>query len=243
MPIYVRENHSRTFDKTDPADADRMGFGAQEIRDLKEDIVERLELEHMWDSSQEVTTGDGDGYHKKVSMKAITTPAAIATSGAVYVKTDTGDELHYQDDSVNEIQITKDGYLDLSSRKSHYISATMSVDHDVTGGLATIQFDTEQEDANGEYNPATYKMTAGEDGFYLLSALIYIEEGVDLYIYKNGVSFISIPESSGMATYGEPMRIANLSTILNLTETDYIEIKGNGGIIYASNSILKFKGM
>lgn len=49
--------HSRSWDEADPANADKAGLGATEIRDLKVDISERLEIGHVWGES---TTYDGE---------------------------------------------------------------------------------------------------------------------------------------------------------------------------------------
>ena len=48
---------TRTWDEADPADADLAKYGAQEIRELKVDISERMALEHYF------TVGGTEGYH------------------------------------------------------------------------------------------------------------------------------------------------------------------------------------
>ena len=40
-------DHSRTFDKTDPANTDKAGLGDDEIRDFKEDVEERMQKDQL----------------------------------------------------------------------------------------------------------------------------------------------------------------------------------------------------
>ena len=207
-----------------------MGFGAQEIRELKEDLVERMELEHQWDSSVDTTIYTGDGYHKKVTLKAISTPSTMSDAGILYTKLDGSDsELHYLDDAGTEAQLTKDGALNLDNMNKSYVYAVMSADQDISS-LATVQFDTETYDTSSEYNPATYRFTANEAGLYVVAFKINFYTEIDIHIYKNGSSIKNFevynlldPYLSAYFTHAYAR-----SCYVPLAASDYIEIKAAG---------------
>jgi hypothetical protein len=49
--------HTQSWDQSDPANADKAGLGATEIRDVKRDVDERMSIAHKWGDS---TTYDGE---------------------------------------------------------------------------------------------------------------------------------------------------------------------------------------
>jgi len=231
MPLYTRANHTRTIDKDDPDDANRMGFGAQEIRQFKEDVQERMELEHQWANSVDTSAGDADGFHKKTTLKSISTPSAIVGAGILYTKLEGEDsELHYLDDADTETQLTKDGTINFDALDKSYVYVKMSADTQDVSSLATVEFDDEITDDSDEFNPATYKFTANKTGLYLVTFKINFYKNVDLYIYKNGVeekgcsiTFLDY-QSGGYAHWHNYGRAFYVS----LAATDYIEIKAEG---------------
>jgi hypothetical protein len=55
--------HTALWTEIKPANADNINQGAQEIRNLRRDIRERLELDHVWNIDTST-----DGYHNKLTM-------------------------------------------------------------------------------------------------------------------------------------------------------------------------------
>ena len=94
--------------ESQPADTEDIDLGASRIRNLKEDISERLEIDHSWD-------GDGDdGEHKKVTFTdpLVSDPANVANKGFLYTKdVSSKAELHWIDEDGNVVQITNAGAL------------------------------------------------------------------------------------------------------------------------------------
>jgi hypothetical protein len=89
-----------------PADTEAANLLGLRLRNLKQDIRERGEVDHDWDD-----TADG-GKHESVTLKVQgSDPVLTGTDAAVYGKDDgSGDtELYFEDDSGNVVQLTKDG--------------------------------------------------------------------------------------------------------------------------------------
>ena len=104
---------SRTWNaayEAQPADTEDVSLGATRIRNLKEDINERLSIDHSWD-------GDGDdGEHTKITFTAplASDPATVTNKGFLYPKdVSTKIELHWRDEDGNIVQITNAGNLNL----------------------------------------------------------------------------------------------------------------------------------
>jgi len=88
-----------------PANGDDASEGALRIRNLKRDIRERLELDHIMDES------DNDGLHEKVTFAApISKPTAVTDQGFLYTKDVSAKaELFWLDEDDNEVQLTSAG--------------------------------------------------------------------------------------------------------------------------------------
>ena len=90
-----------------PADSQSASQGATRIRELKNDISERLEVDHSW-------AGDAnDGAHKWCTMiEQASDPTNVANRGFVYAK-DVGGitELYYIDSAGTVTQITSNGTI------------------------------------------------------------------------------------------------------------------------------------
>lgn len=88
-----------------PADTDDAAEGALRIRNLKEDVQERGEVDHSW-------AGDAnDGAHKKVTLlEQAGNPSSAANTGFLYTKDVAGiTELFWEDSSGNILQLTSGG--------------------------------------------------------------------------------------------------------------------------------------
>ncbi len=104
---------TRTWDaayEADPDNTDQASLYAQEMRQLKVDIRERLTVDHSWDGDAD------DGIHEKVNFEvqgADPTPVT-AGEGVLYTKLDgAADELYFKDGATNVLQLTKGGGLNL----------------------------------------------------------------------------------------------------------------------------------
>lgn len=117
-----------------PPDSQAASQGANRIRELKNDIAERLEVDHSW-------AGDThDGAHNKVSLKLQAgdpTEPATGSYGMLYTKNDgDSDELYFKDDLGNVIQLTNGGQLLLNGQLGSYYLARGN--HTGTQVMATI---------------------------------------------------------------------------------------------------------
>ncbi len=102
---------TRTWDasyEASPPDSQAASQGATRIREVKQDIRERLAVDHSM-------AGDAnDGAHNKATLlEQSADPTAAANTGFVYAK-DVGGitELFYEDSSGNVIQVTNNGSID-----------------------------------------------------------------------------------------------------------------------------------
>jgi len=109
--------HSRNFGSSLPSGTDRVGTFYSEIDDFKDDIKQRLTLDHYMDDVLTDGANNQDGRHRQVTMKEKSSdPSNLANTGIVYTKdVDDVTELFYLDDSGNAVQITDDGSLNLGS--------------------------------------------------------------------------------------------------------------------------------
>lgn len=100
---------TRTWDaayEAIPEDDDDALEGAQRIRHIKEDLRERLEVDHSLDGDTH------DGKHNKVTLRTVAAPTLDTGDMAVYAKTVSGKpELFVKDSDGNEIQITTTGSI------------------------------------------------------------------------------------------------------------------------------------
>lgn len=114
--------HTRDYDVSDPADDDKSGLGAQEIREFKVDFKERMGADHQTQNLEDTTLPTADGYHKKVTMEEHATDASAATirdglsspadAGIVFVELkDDIAELFYLDENGDKAQLTTGGVL------------------------------------------------------------------------------------------------------------------------------------
>lgn len=170
-------SHSRSWDATSPLNTIKAGLVADETRKLKEDFQERMTLDHNIASGIDTSSRSADGFHKKVTMKAITTPTAIGDAGIFFVKTISGcQELVFLDGSGSEHVLTSQGKLKLFG---NFRMSYVSVDSGVEAA------DKLDEYADGQFVPE-------ESGYYyfrLARKYSEIVEVIDVgdYVYVNGV--------------------------------------------------------
>jgi len=84
-------SHSNVFDITTPTDDNFAGDGDDKIRQNQIDLKERLELDHYMDGEVLTTLPNADGYHKKVTLKALSADPLIVneTIGTIIITNDT----------------------------------------------------------------------------------------------------------------------------------------------------------
>ena len=81
--------HTNSWDETAPANSTQAGNGAEEIRKLKTDIKERLEMDHHMSGELDTDEPDAEGRHKKVTMTVLADdPAHITGTAILYMKAD-----------------------------------------------------------------------------------------------------------------------------------------------------------
>lgn len=93
--------------KTAPSDSELVSLGASRIRDLKNAITEREQVDHSW-------LGDAnDGAHLKTTLlQQGADPTTAATTGFMYTKNVAGaTELFYKDAAGNVLQLTSAGKI------------------------------------------------------------------------------------------------------------------------------------
>lgn len=129
------------FEAVPDTDLDDVSSGAEDIRDFKTAVRERLAKDHYFDIAG---TDEDHGEHSKVTFhEVIATPGAVAGKGKVYIKTVSGiGELHFQDTAGSETQLTAAGstyspqsYI-LDADSDTKVQTEESADEDI------IRFDT-----------------------------------------------------------------------------------------------------
>ena len=96
------------WDETDPADDDLRSLGDDEIRELKTQIQEIMEVDHEFESSGQDTDW---GYHNKVTLvEQSANPDAVEDSNILFTKeTSSKSELYFIDEDGNNQQLTSGG--------------------------------------------------------------------------------------------------------------------------------------
>jgi hypothetical protein len=133
-------------------------------------------------------------------------------------------------------------------------SATMSGSQSFSNTTSTkVDFDTETFDTAGAYDPTTnqrFTVPAGQGGKYYIHGKIFYNDQAStdaqrkIHIYKNGVN-IGTGQSRTVGTTGRDATV-EVSAILPLVETDYIEIylytNGGAGTLNGSYNNDVFEG-
>jgi len=106
--------HTTTWNaayEASPADSDSISAGAGKIRGLKEDVRERIAVDHYFDTAG---TDADHGQHSKVTFQAPlgADPSNAANKGFLYTKdVSSVVELFFEDESGNVIQLSSGGLL------------------------------------------------------------------------------------------------------------------------------------
>ncbi len=124
--------HTRTWDaayETTPPNTQNVSQGAQRIRELKVDIRERLDLDHVMDDDD-----TNDGRHRLVSLiEQASDPGNLANQHLIYSKDVAGvTEIFFRDDSGDIQQITNNGALLLLATNNAFTKGQATTEVDVT---------------------------------------------------------------------------------------------------------------
>jgi hypothetical protein len=205
----------RTFDATAPADDDKEGLGAEELRDSKTDFSDRFSLDHHMGTSILPTNPACDGYHKQVTLKPLgSDPATITGSGRVYTKTIDGEvELFYKNSNSDAIQITNKESLAV---RLSYNSAVLYTG--ATSALSPVIFATVVFDILSEQSVANGKFTALRLGTYII--MVNAANAATITLRLNGsVVTSAVVAAGGQATF-----------VQQILATEYIEIYSSADI-------------
>jgi len=105
------------WDESAPTNANKINLGDDEILDLRKGIRIRLEYEHAT-----LGAASAGGKHKFVTLQEQATKPTVDSTqkGAVYIKAVSGaDELFYEDEAGNEIQITSGNALNADTTSDY----------------------------------------------------------------------------------------------------------------------------
>lgn len=106
------------WNETLPDDNGLAGDGDDEIVSLKARVKERMELDHHFSGELDPLEGDCDGYHKKITLKALDDdPTPLTGTGVIYTKEVDGIiELFFMDEATGVVnQLTEQGVLSLNT--------------------------------------------------------------------------------------------------------------------------------
>ena len=125
-----------------PSDNNNARDGALRIRQLKEAISERMELDHSWDPTN--PDADDDGKHIKTTfLERASSPTQETSAFILFSKDDgTQNELHGIDEAGNELQITKAGKFNLLNTVNAFTKGQTVEEVTLTdGGTVTPDLD------------------------------------------------------------------------------------------------------
>lgn len=108
--MFVLGGWTYTYDTDTPLGSDAPSVIDDRIREVKDSIQERMNIDHYWPlTGSEVSDADA-GKHRQVTYReSRDTPTTIdANEGMTYLK---DDELHWIDEDENELQLTSAGYI------------------------------------------------------------------------------------------------------------------------------------
>lgn len=81
--------HTNTWNTTEPLNTRQAGKGAEELRKVKINIKERLDVDHYMNGELDTTIAGADGHHRKVTLVVQTSdPDAITDAIIIYAKSD-----------------------------------------------------------------------------------------------------------------------------------------------------------
>lgn len=158
---------TRTWDasyEASPADSQNASQGATRIREIKNDVSERLEVDHSW-------AGDtDDGAHLKVTFvdPLAVKPVQANDETYIYTKDVSGtSELFFEDEAGNEIQLS--AALVSTNNLSDVANASTSRTNLGLGALAVLNLVASAQIATDSVGDDELKTTIGSSGTQSIS--------------------------------------------------------------------------
>jgi len=126
-------------------------------------------------------------------------------------------------------------FADAGGNNTPSFSAVKNANQDLSDAVTSkITFETEEFDTDSAFASSRFTVPSGKAGKYLISSSLYFTHTsanslytINNYIYKNGSP---VKQDNDYLNYGFTVQTMQVVTILDLAESDYIEIYG------ASNS-------
>lgn len=169
---------------------------------------------------------------------ALSVSSATNVPGIFNNSTGTQDILRCQDNGTNVLLVPNGGIITMASQSAArvYNTATQAISDST---FTKCVWDTEAFDVAGEF--ASNKFVAGVAGKYFVTAKVLWAALTDaksyiISIYQNGAS-ISTSLLAGAMTVASPTQTSQISDILTLSATDYLEVfvwQNTGGSVNLS---------
>ena len=136
-----------TYDTATPLGSDAPSVIDDRIREVKQSIQERMNVEHYWPLTGTQVSDSEAGQHRYIEFYApISTPTYAANKGFFYTKdVNSVLEFHCLDESNNEVQITSGGYIYGNNLKASSVLTASIADANITNALmADDSIDSDQ---------------------------------------------------------------------------------------------------
>lgn len=161
-------SHSRSYDKTAPADTEKVGLGAAEIRRVKNDVKERLAVDHYFDGELNNALSACEGRHEAVRFNAISDPTAMSGAGIIYTKESPNKVLNYRDASGSVVNLVNNGII-VKSAGQLAGGCTFSASKSTATAAGIIIFNNVILDSLSCYGSGTGIFTAPSTGVYVFA--------------------------------------------------------------------------
>lgn len=176
-----------------PANGVDASEGALRIRNLKRNIRERLEIDHIMDET------NADGRHAQITFDA---PRASPTNevnvGFLYTKDVSAKaELHWMDEDGNELQLTSGGALKGGSYPFVTNDSFLARVATVASGFSTVSVTNKAVRINSSATTAT--SDGGSNGFTTSFNSAFSSSSTGSHTHGNGTLSVTVPDSGNDA--------------------------------------------
>jgi len=151
-----------TYDTTTPPDDQAIGLGATRIREVKNAVQERLNVDHVFAKTGSEVSHADSGKQFQVTFTDVDTSlvadggsddthSVIADGEGILdiIDVDSTRELHFWDEASNIIQLTDGGQLNLTGTYANTVSLTVDTLTGVSDGTWTLPIDTTTDTTEG----------------------------------------------------------------------------------------------
>lgn len=149
MPINLTRAWNATYESLPPDSGEAASIGASRIRNLKQDIRERMAHDHVWNDG--LTTNSEDGEHSKVTLEQRADPTQLADRIIIYGKdynngTNVRCELFTRNEDGQLVMLTDRGVPALQRTRNSWDFAQQTPERQLTDA-ATIAVDAQLSNA------------------------------------------------------------------------------------------------